>query len=868
MGNRNTSSKRVSQSSWDILLGKVEKPSRYLGQEINSVHKDPADVVLRAGLVFPDLYEVGMGHLGTQILYGLGNELEGVQVERAFLPGRDLLVLLREHDLSLPTLESATPLAQCHILGVTLQSELTYTNILTILDAAGIPLHSLDRGESDPVILGGGPCVFNPEPLADFFDLFYLGDGEEQWLEMLKVLKDLVSSGASRMERVNALKEMPGVYYPADFEIRSAPDGHIKEIISRGATAAVAPSKIGSLDVQLPASSFIVPYLPPIHDRINIEATRGCTRGCRFCHAGMVYRPTREKSARTLLDAAEAALEFTGYEDLALTSLSIGDYGPLDEVLEAIMDRHDQDRVSISLPSMRIGGLTPSVAKQILRVRRTGFTIAPEAGTERLRKVINKDFTDEEILQTARWVFGHGWESVKCYFMIGLPSETDEDLDGIVRLARTMAGDIPGKGKITINISPFVPKAHTPFQWVAQDTESELKRKLDYLQKELKGGRIQVRWSRTDQALLEAVLARGDRRVARAVETAWRNGAAMDGWEEYFDWKIWEQAFTQEELDPGWYAARTRDTSEVLPWEHILCGVSKEFLLAEFRKALAGEVTPDCREAGCLACGACTSEQASALPPLRDARGKPDSRLPPPQGMSEADRPVRRIRIVFSKTGSLRFLGHLEMARMFERACRRAGVPLSFTGGYSPKPRINFALSLPTGTEALAEWLDLELAEAWPAELIMETLNNHLPSGIRVVDSWKVPVDVPALNSRVRYMSYEALLPKPLAGAAGIIRKFMDRPEIPVLRVKKGKKRTLDLKKYLVRIEAPDDRTLVFTLALKGEQGSARPQEVLKALMGEDRMDLSDVRLTRTSLTLALEPDKAGSRPGWARIWD
>ena len=752
------------EDPYSALFAYVEKPSRYLGQEINSVHKDSADVIIRAGLVFPDLYEVGMAHIGTQILYGLGNELGGVQVERAFLPGQDLLTLLRERDLPLPTLESATPLAQCHILGITLQSELTYTNILTILDAAGIPLHSRDRRESDPVILGGGPCAFNPEPLAEYFDLFYLGDGEEQWVEMLKVLKDLVSSGASRLDKVDALKEMPGVYCPASFEIRLGPDGDIMEITSREATTAVAPSKIRSLDVQLPASSFIVPFLPPIHDRINIEATRGCTRGCRFCHAGMVYRPTREKAARSLLDAAEAALEFTGYEDLALTSLSIGDYGPLDEILETIMDRHGQDRVSISLPSMRIGGLTPSVAKQVLRVRRTGFTIAPEAGTERLRKVINKDFTDEEILQTARWVFQHGWDSVKCYFMIGLPSETDEDLDGIVRLARTMAGEVPGNGRITINISPFVPKAHTPFQWVAQDTEPELKRKLDYLQKELRGGRIQVRWSRTDQALLEAVLARGDRRVARVIETAWRSGAAMDGWEECFDWKIWEQAFAQEELDPGWYAARHRDAGEILPWDHISCGVSKDFLLSEYEKALTVQMTPDCREAGCLACGACTPEQAGALPPLRDAQIEPDLHLPSHKGVLEADRPVRRIRVVFSKTGSLRFLGHLEMARLFERACRRAGVPLSFTGGYSPKPRITFALSLPTGTEALAEWLDLELAEAWPAELVMETLNNHLPSGIRIVDSWKVPVDVPALNSRVRYLNYQALLPEPLEG--------------------------------------------------------------------------------------------------------
>lgn len=868
MKSKNIYANGAPPDPYGALFAYVEKPSRYLGQEINAVHKDPADVTLRAGLVFPDLYEIGMAHLGTQILYGLGNSLEGVQVERVFLPGEDLLALLREHELPLPTLESRTPLARCHILGITLQSELTYTNILTILQAAGIPLNARDRSDGDPVILGGGPCAFNPEPLAAFFDLFYLGDGERQWTEMLTVLKEQVESGASRPDRVEALKNMPGVYCPEDFEPHYAPDGTINEIGAKGAKTVVGPSIIESLDVPLPAASFIVPFLSPIHDRINIEATRGCTRGCRFCHAGMINRPTREKGARALLEAVEGALELTGYEDLSLTSLSIGDYGPLDEVLEAVMDRYGQDRVSMSLPSMRIGGLTPSVAKQIQRVRRTGFTIAPEAGTERLRKVINKDFTDEEILQTARWVFNHGWEAVKLYFMIGLPSETDEDLDGIVQLVRTIVGEAPGKARVTVNISPFVPKPHTPFQWVAQDPEPELKRKLDHLRKRLRGGKIQVRWSRTDQALLEATLARGDRRIARVIETAWRSGANMDGWEEHFRWEIWSEAFTQAGLDPRWYASRERDTKEILPWDHISCGVSRDFLVSEYEKGLAGEVTPDCREAGCRACGACTPEQISALPPLRSTVTGSDIQLTSRQGTQEADRSVRRIRIVFSKKGDLRFLGHLEMARTFERACRRARIPLSFTGGYSPKPRITFALSLPTGTEALAEWLDLELAEAWPPEDVLRSLNDQLPSGIRVVDSWKVPVDVPALNGRVRYMTYKAFLPEPLEGLDDMVRDLMSRPDVPVVRVKKGKERTLDLKDYLVTMESPDDRTLIFSLALKGEKGSARPQEVLQALLGHHKDALADVRLTRTSLTLAMQQDKAGGRPGWARIWD
>jgi radical SAM-linked protein len=452
--------------------------------------------------------------------------------------------------------------------------------------------------------------------------------------------------------------------------------------------------------------------------------------------------------------------------------------------------------------------------------------------------------------------------------MIGLPSETDEDLDGIIHLVRTMAGEAPGKSKITVNISPFVPKAHTPFQWVAQDPETELKRKLDHLQKKLRGGQVQVRWSRTDLALLEASLARGDRRMARVIEVAWQGGAARDGWEEHFNWKIWSDAFTVSGLDPQWYACRERDPREILPWDHLSCGVDRGFLLSEFERSLAAEVTPDCREVGCHDCGACTPRQKKTLPSLRTPRTESDLQPFPQQGTQEADRSMRRIRIVFKKTGDLRYLGHLEMARMFERACRRAGIPLAFTGGYSPKPRITFALSLPTGTEALAEWLDLELVEAWSAEEVMDRLNVQLPSGIEVSDSWKVPVDVPALNGRVRSMTYEARLPEPLEGIDDLVGDLMGRTAVPVVRVKKGKERTLDLKDYLLSMKAPDDRTLIFSLALKGEAGSARPQEVLQAVMDSGEDTLSRVRLTRTHLTFALERDRAGGRPGWSRIWD
>jgi len=855
----------VSEVQIDDLLPFVERPSRYLGREINSIHKDKDKVSLRAAIVFPDLYEVGMSHLGIHILYDIGNRLEGVQTERAFLPQDDLLDLLKGKSRPLFTLESRTPLHECDLVGFTLQSELTYTNILTVLDSGNIPLRAEGRTEEAPLVLGGGPCAFNPEPLAEFFDLFFIGDAEVQWPLILEALKIRVS-GSSRRERIESLKEIEGIYDPRDFKFEYNDDNTVKSIKPVTSRPEVVKALCADLETQLLPTSLVVPFLQPVHDRITLEVARGCTRGCRFCHAGMVYRPARERSAQTIMEAARDSLRATGYADLSLTSLSIGDYTHLDEVLLDLMDTYCGDRISVSLPSMRVKGLTPEVARQIQRVKKTGFTIAPEAGTGRLRKVVNKDLSEDEIVGTARWVFGQGWDSLKLYFMIGLPTESDEDLEGIVNLVKKMAAVAPGRGRITVNISPFVPKSHTPFQWVSQESEPEMKRKLDYLRAELKRKKVQVKWGRTDQAMLEAVLARGDRRISEVIRTAWEMGARQDGWDEHFDWDIWATAFDKCGIDPGFYATRIRKSDELFCWDHISSGVTREFLLNEYKKGLAGEVTSDCREAGCFSCGVCPPGFSASIPPLRDVLAVGDDvqekALP-----AEAERSVRRIRAIFEKTGYMRYIGHLEMMRAFERAARRASVPLAFTGGFSPKAKINFALSMPLGVAGLAEWADIELLESWPAERLMFEINNYLPEGLKILKAWKAPLEGQSLNVRVRAIEYLAVLPERDNDLAKRIRRIMDSESIKILRKKGDKTRTIELRDYLRQMWSDNGKSVFFVLSIT-DKGSARPLEVIEALLEEPVAPGNVLNLTRTRLFFNTMEDKSGGRPGLSRIFD
>ncbi len=596
----------------ESLLGRVQKPARYTGGELNSVTKDPEQIRIRFAFCFPDLYEVGMSHLGMKILYGLFNRMEDVWCERVFAPDTDMEALMREHGVPLFGLESRDPIREFDFIGFTLQYEMSFTAVLNMLDLAGLPLRAAERGDAGPIVVAGGPCACNPEPLADFIDLFTLGEGEEVNVELLDLYRSMQGPGFSKRAFLRAAADIDGVYVPSLYDVSYNGDGTVAAVTPLdGAPATVRKRIVRDLDTLYYPDAFVVPFIDIVHDRAMCEIFRGCIRGCRFCQAGFLYRPVREKSVETINRQSRALCDSTGYEEFSLSSLSTSDYSHLQELLPALLEWAEEAHTNISLPSLRVDGFSGELAARLNVLRRSGLTFAPEAGTQRLRDAINKNLSEREILDTVREAFGAGWTAVKLYFMNGLPTETDEDIVGIARLGQEIVDcyyrnpDKP-KGKsvsVSVSVSCFVPKPFTPFQWEPQDTVEELARKQRLLRDSLTTRKISLSWHDANVSFLEAVLARGDRRLGRVLEEVWRQGGHLDAWTEHLSLDRWREAFAACGLDPAFYANRRRAFDEVLPWDHLDFGVSKAFLIQENRKAHESVTTPNCRET-CSACGA------------------------------------------------------------------------------------------------------------------------------------------------------------------------------------------------------------------------------------------------------------------------
>lgn len=598
----------------DKLLRKVEKPARYIGNEMNACKKQVDENTVRFGFSFPDTYEVGMSFLGLQILYNLLNSMEDVYCERVFAPAGDMEKLMRENGVPLFALESRHPVKAFDFLGFTLQYELSYTNILNMLDLAGIPLLAHERTSEDPFIIVGGPCAYNVEPIADFTDIVVLGEAEEAIAEIMQSYKEWKKTGGDRNEfLLEIARSVKGVYIPSFYEVSYNDDSTISGIscTKDGVPAILQKRIIRNMDTSYYPDKIIVPYIDIVHDRIMLEVFRGCTRGCRFCQAGMVYRPIRERSMDSLKGNLKKLVDSTGYEEISLSSLSTSDYSHIEELTEYILREYaEKEKISLSLPSLRLDNFSSELAQKIQEVRKSGLTFAPEAGTQRLRDVINKGITEENLETTMKKAFALGWKNVKLYFMIGLPTETEEDLHGIKVLAynvidyfREVSGGRLSKNfNVTISTSSFVPKPFTPFQWEPQDSMELLNEKQRYLSDRLRNKNITYRYHDTKTSFLEAVFARGDRRLGKVILDAYRKGCKFDGWAESFRFDLWEETFRENGISMEFYANRRRGYDEILPWDHIDTGVSKQFLIDENEKAKRGELTPDCRK-GCAGCG-------------------------------------------------------------------------------------------------------------------------------------------------------------------------------------------------------------------------------------------------------------------------
>jgi radical SAM superfamily enzyme YgiQ (UPF0313 family) len=706
------------------ILPLVRKPARYIGNEIGAFRKDWKKSQIKFAVAYPDVYDIGMSNLGIRIIYDMLNKRGGTLCERVFAPWTDMELWLRKERIPLCSLESHIPLSSFDVIAFSLQSELTYTNILTMLELGGIPIYSKDRDENSPLVIGGGLCTFNPLPIADFFDLFGIGEAEAILPKLIAQLKDCKKNGLKRDKILMELSKVPGIYVPS-----------INNKVER--------QFINNLDAEL--IKFVIPFVATTHDRFVVQIARGCTRGCRFCQPGIVTRPYRELPATAVLELARTGLESTGYDEVSFLSLSASDHSQIDEIIRGATSMFQNTK--ISLPSLRGDSLDEANLKAI---GSGGITFAPETGTTKLRRTVNKEIKEPKILESCDLATRHGFTHIKLYYMIGLPNEDSNDIQGIVDLTKNIARVSHGK-KITVSISPFVPRPHTPFQWERQESGHELLRKIAYIRNRLRRKNIQVKYRDPQISLLEGIFSRGGRELSTVIECAWKNGSRMDEWSESFNFREWLNAFDANGIDPNQYLSE-RPPEELLPWEEVISiGVTREYLLAERSKSSNFEETQDCRIIGCTDCGVCPEIN---LVPMKRDRNR----------IVSYGRSIQRkvltgvepgLRVKFKKGKELRFISHLDLIRLLIRAIRRANIPVAYSKGHRPRPKISFSPPIPLGMTAKEDYFDVRLERPMGIEFI-NILNETLPDGIEILEVYPIYGKEESLSSKFKVAIYRA----------------------------------------------------------------------------------------------------------------
>jgi radical SAM family uncharacterized protein/radical SAM-linked protein len=837
------------------ILPNVLRPGRYAGNELNVAQKNRDDVEVRFVLAFPDVYEIGMSHVGFEILYHVLNRHDWIAAERVYSPWTDMETWMRRLGVPLFSLETKTAVRRADVLGITLQYELHYTNILNLLDLADIPIRSAERGERDPLVVAGGPCAFNPEPLADFLDAVVLGDGEEAAVGVAKLVRQKKREKWNRSQTLKALSKLPGVYVPSLYREERDAEGRFMGLVpvDPDAPQKVTANIVYHLKPEYYPSKPLVPLIEVTHDRFSLEIMRGCTRGCRFCNAGSIYRPVRFRPIEELVRQAREVISNTGYDEISLVSLSTSDYPNLSELLFGLQNLFRDESISLSFPSLRPDTFTPEMADFAAGLRKSGLTLAPEAGTQRLRDVINKNNTEEDLLRAVETAYDRGWRHVKLYFMIGLPTETREDLEGIVSMIGKVValGKRFGRKEIGVSLSPFSPKPQTPFQWEAQDPVPVLEEKIRFLKQQIRWREVKLSWRDPRVSKLETALGRGGREMASVVFNAWKSGARFDAWTDLLRHDLWQNAFEQARISIE-STGSVRNPEDVQPWDHLSKGMTRQFFILERKRALSQTATEDCAKGACSDCGLnettdCSGQVKQIVPPRGERTVPPViQKIGTPK--TEA---AMRVRMAYRKDSDVRFTSHLDLLRIFIRAFRRARIRLALTQGFHAHPRLSPGPPLPLGFTSRAEYLDFDVLDNIPSSF-ERAFNPHLPRGLEVFQHAVIPDKTPALDGSITLAGY-------FVTWAGSPEYASLKPKIETVlarnscRIRREKKE-VDIRLSVVELTA--GAAGVSMLIRLGTPESARAKEVLDSLFEVYEEPPKAYRIERTVLLI----EKSGKR--------